>query len=94
MKSPAEKVSLDMWNSLVRGDPRDVFPALRLSILDDFQTAYRCGERGENEFTFRFRTYELSMDDECKLSSLIHQTYHIGRQAKEIAMLKVQKGTA
>ena len=91
MKSPAEKVSLDMWNSLVRGDPRDVFPALRSSILEDFQTAYQYGERGDNESTFRFKVYKLSMIDGDKLSCLIHQTYHIGKQAREIAMLKVQK---
>ena len=88
MKSLAERHASDMFKSLVRGDPRQVFTNLKRLIVDDFTSAYESGA-SNSEFN-AYPIYELSMQDQTKLHLLLQQSVAAGKAAYEIAQLQLQ----
>ena len=88
MKSVAERHASDMFRSLVRGDPRQVFTNMKRLIVDDFTTAYESG--ASNSDFNGYPIYELSIQDQTKLHSLVQQSFAAGKAAYEIAQLQRQ----
>lgn len=88
MKSLAECHAMDMYKSLVRGDPREVFPDLKRLILHDFACAYASGVSNSNFNAYPI--YELSIQDQTKLHSLIQQSFVMGKAVYEITQLQLQ----
>lgn len=88
MKSVAERHASDMFKSLVRGDPRQVFPDLKRLILHDFACAYSSGASNSNFNAYPI--YELNIQDQTKLHSLVQQSFVAGKAAYEITQLKTK----
>ena len=88
MKSAAQRTAADMFRSLVRGDPRDVFPCIKAQVMYDFECAYKSGVDGSpQEF---MPEYELSARDRHKLHLLVVESFNAGKQAQEIVNLRNQ----
>lgn len=91
MLTEEEKFALEMYRSLVRGDPREVFPDMKQQILRDFEFGYRAGFEG-NYASHTKQLYPdyllLNDEDQQKLHSMILQSLKAGAQAFTIVTLK------
>jgi hypothetical protein len=88
MKSIEQKHAVDMFRSLVRGDPRDVFMSIKVQVMYDFECAYKLGANG---FALEsLPEYELKTNDRIKLHLLIQQSFAAGNAAYKISQLQKQ----
>jgi hypothetical protein len=89
MLTTEEKFALDMYRSLTRGDPREVFRDMKKQILRDFEFGYKAGFDGKYEtHKLLYPEYVLLNDqDRQKLHLMILQSLQAGAQAFTVMRL-------
>jgi hypothetical protein len=89
MLTEEEKFALQMYQTLIQGDPREVFRDMKRQILRDFEFGYRAGFEGKYEtHKLLYPDYLLLNDqDQRKLHLMILQSLQAGAQAYTVVTL-------